>query len=73
MISRPKTKCLALFAKGGLFLGPTHAIQVGSPLENILALYRTAGSLMQTLDDSIRALGHADEPETGKVNLSKLF
>jgi uroporphyrinogen decarboxylase len=64
---------LNLFPKGGLFLGPTHAIQVGSPLENILALYRTAGSLMETADDSIRALGHAEEPETGKVNLSKLF
>ncbi len=36
---------LELFADGGLFLGPTHAIQVGSPLENILTLYKTAGSL----------------------------
>ena len=73
MISRPKTKCLALFPKGGLFLGPTHAIQVGSPLENILSLYRTAGSLMETIDDSIRALGQTEAPETCKVNLSKLF
>ncbi|MEI7901091.1 MAG: uroporphyrinogen decarboxylase family protein [bacterium] len=64
---------LELFPEGGLFLGPTHAIQVGSPLENILALYRTAGSLMETVDDSIRALGQAEEPDTGKVNLSKLF
>lgn len=64
---------LALFPKGGLFLGPTHAIQVGSPLENILTLYRTAGSLVETVDDSIRALGHSEQPETGKVNLSKLF
>jgi uroporphyrinogen decarboxylase len=72
-VEREVKRRLALFPKGGLFLGPTHAIQVGSPLENILALYRTAGSLMETVNDSIRALGQADEPETGKVNLSKLF
>lgn len=64
---------LKLFSRGGLFLGPTHAIQVGSPLENILALYRTAGSLAENVDDGIRALSSAQEPETGKVNLSKLF
>ena len=64
---------LNLFPKGGLFLGPTHAIQVGSPLENILALYRTAGSLMETVDENIRALGHSADSETGKVNMSKLF
>ena len=29
---------LKLFPKGGLFLGPTHAVQVGSPLENNLAM-----------------------------------
>jgi uroporphyrinogen decarboxylase len=34
-----------LFAQGGLILGPTHAIQVGTPLENILEMYRAAGSL----------------------------
>ena len=34
-----------LFADGGLILGPTHAIQIFTPLENILAMYRTAGSL----------------------------
>lgn len=39
----------------------------------ILALYRTAGSLMETVDDSIHALGQTEEPETAKVNLSKLF
>jgi uroporphyrinogen decarboxylase len=38
---------LALFADGGLFLGPTHAIQVGTPLENSLAMYRAAGSLTE--------------------------
>jgi uroporphyrinogen decarboxylase len=35
----------ALFHDGGLVLGPTHAIQVGTPLANILALYEAAGSL----------------------------
>jgi uroporphyrinogen decarboxylase len=32
-------------ADGGLFLGPSHAIQVDTPLENILAMYWSAGSL----------------------------
>jgi uroporphyrinogen decarboxylase len=34
-----------LFADGGLILGPTHLIQADTPLENIFAMYRTAGSL----------------------------
>ena len=42
-----------MFPDGGLFLGPSHAIQVGSPLENILAMYREAGSLAEKVDDSI--------------------
>lgn len=36
---------LALFNKGGLILGPSHQIQAGTPLENILIMYETAGSL----------------------------
>jgi uroporphyrinogen decarboxylase len=63
---------LQLFPKGGLFLGPTHAIQVGSPLANILALYRTAGSLRASVDAEVRAAGNAAPAET-KVNMSKLF
>lgn len=39
-----------LFRDGGLILGPTHAIQVGTPLENVLAMYRCAGSLDRDLD-----------------------
>lgn len=35
-----------LFREGGLVLGPTHQIQVGTPLENILAMYRCAGSMV---------------------------
>jgi len=34
-----------LFPDGGLILGPSHAIGLDVPLENILAMYRTAGSL----------------------------
>ena len=62
---------LALFPQGGLFLGPTHAIQVGSPLENILMLYQTAGSLAKDVDESI--LGVAESAEPDKINMSKLF
>jgi len=63
---------LALFPKGGLFLGPTHAIQVGSPLENVLALYRAAGSLKEKIDESL-LVGTAVADEPGGVNMSKLF
>jgi uroporphyrinogen decarboxylase len=38
---------IELFHDGGLILGPTHAIQVFTPIENILAMYRTAGSLQE--------------------------
>jgi uroporphyrinogen decarboxylase len=41
-----------LFPDGGLILGPTHAIQPDTPFENILALYRAAGSIVgYTSDD----------------------
>ena len=52
-VDREVRRRLDLFPTGGLFLGPTHAIQVGSPLENILALYETAGSLAENVDESI--------------------
>jgi uroporphyrinogen decarboxylase len=35
-----------LFKDGGLILGPSHLIQPGTPLENILAMYRSVGSLV---------------------------
>jgi uroporphyrinogen decarboxylase len=60
-----------LFPEGGLFLGPTHAIQVGTPLENILALYRTAGSLMEYIPDEILAIRDGNSGD--KINMSKLF
>ena len=63
---------LELFPDGGLFLGPTHAIQARSPIENILAMYRTAGSLKEEIDDSILSIADS-ESETNKINLSKLF
>lgn len=47
---------VGLFPRGGLFLGPTHAIQVGTPLENILALYRTAGSLSESVDGPVSSV-----------------
>jgi len=30
-----------LFMEGGMFIGPTHNIQVGTPIDNILAMYET--------------------------------
>jgi len=38
-----------LFPDGGLIIGPSHNIQVDTPLENILALYDAAGSLERIL------------------------
>jgi uroporphyrinogen decarboxylase len=35
-----------LFADGGLIIGPSHNIQIDTPLENILTIYRAAGSLI---------------------------
>ena len=71
-VQREVRRRLDLFPQGGLFLGPTHAIQVGSPLENILALYRTAGSLAEKIDDTILSLG-TDNDESDRINLAKLF
>jgi len=36
-----------LFSKGGMIIAATHDIQVGTPIENILAMYRTIGSLSE--------------------------
>jgi uroporphyrinogen decarboxylase len=60
-----------LFSVGGLFLGPSHAIQAGSPLENIIALYKTAGSLIEDIDDII--LSVREGKKAGEINMSKLF
>lgn len=71
-VIRETERRLALFRKGGLFLGPTHAIQVGTPLENILAMYRTAGSLSETITEDILAAG-GDDIMADQINRSKLF
>jgi uroporphyrinogen decarboxylase len=70
-VEREVRRRLDLFPLGGLFLGPTHAIQAGSPLENILRLYETAGSLAKEVDESI--LGVTEDAESDKINMSKLF
>mgnify|MGYP006285785241 FL=1 len=44
-VEREVKRRMAHFKRGGLILGPSHQIQAGTPLENVLALYRTAGSL----------------------------
>ncbi len=62
---------IELFPKGGLFLGPTHAIQVGTPVANILAMYRRAGSLAPKIDDAILNVGV--EESANNFDLFKLF
>jgi uroporphyrinogen decarboxylase len=59
-----------LFKKGGLFLGPSHAIQVGTPLENIINMYKTAGSLAE-VDEKILAI--ETQKNSDEVNMSRLF
>jgi uroporphyrinogen decarboxylase len=36
---------LRLFEKGGLILGPSHDIQVHTPVDNVIAMYQAAGAL----------------------------
>jgi uroporphyrinogen decarboxylase len=60
-----------LFSAGGLILGPSHAIQVGTPIENIIALYKTAGSLIEEIDESILTI--EEGKDAGEINMSKLF
>ena len=71
-VEREVHRRLELFPKGGLFLGPTHAVQAGSPLENTLAMYRTAGSLTEEIDESILSI-EADEGAVDEIDMSKLF
>jgi len=71
-VEREINRRLKLFPDGGLFLGPTHAIQVGSPLENILAMYKTAGSLCEEIDQSILDI-KSDGSSVDEINMSKLF
>lgn len=70
-VEREVKRRLELFSEGGLFIGPSHAIQVGSPMENIIALYRTAGSLTEKIDESILSIQEDSSPD--EINMSKLF
>lgn len=70
-VVREVRRRLDLFPGGGLFLGPTHAIQVGTPLENILAMYATAGSLATEMDEKILRAGNG--PQTAAFDRFKLF
>jgi len=71
-VEREVQRRLALFPQGGLFLGPTHAIQVGTPIENIVALYRAAGSLCEKVDDAILSIHGADDA-VNRIDMSKLY
>ncbi len=71
-VQREVHRRLGLFPEGGLFLGPTHAVQAGSPLESTLAMYRAAGSLAEEIDESILSV-EADEGTVDEVDMSKLF
>jgi uroporphyrinogen-III decarboxylase len=71
-VEREVHRRLRLFPKGGLILGPTHAIQVGTPLENAVAMYRAAGSLADKIDEAILSI-RGDESAVDKIDLSKLY
>jgi uroporphyrinogen decarboxylase len=71
-VEREVRRRLDLFPKGGLILGPTHAVQVGTPLENILAMYRAAGSLSEKIDDTILSI-RGDDDAVDKIDMSKLY
>ena len=63
---------LDLFPDGGLILGPTHAVQVGTPMANTLAMYRAAGSLREKIDESILQI-KGDEEAVDDIDMSKLY
>jgi uroporphyrinogen decarboxylase len=45
IVRKEVEKRLELFADGGLILGPSHDIQVHTPVENVIAMYKAAGYL----------------------------
>jgi hypothetical protein len=55
-----------------VLLGLSHASHVGSPLENILAIYEEAGSLMRDIDPPVLSIG-GNTDDVNKINLAKLF
>ena len=44
---------------------------MGTPIENIIALYKAAGSLTEDIDESI--LSVKEGKDVGEINMSKLF
>lgn len=58
-VEREVIRRLEHFSVGGLILGPSHKIQPNSPIENILTMYRTAGSLLENVPRSIYELSEA--------------
>lgn len=69
-VEREVQRRLDLFPSGGLILGPSHAIQPLSPIENVITLYRTAGSLMERIPSWVYEI---QGPEESAINMSKLF
>ena len=69
-VEREARLCLDLFPKGGLILGPSHAIQALSPVENVVAIYRSAGSLMEKIPSWVMEI---KGPEEAAISMSKLF
>jgi len=45
IVTQEVEKRLRLFPDGGLILGPSHDIQVHTPVENVIAMYQAAGYL----------------------------
>lgn len=69
-VEREVRRRLELFPSGGLILGPSHAIQPLSPVENVLALYRSAGSIMESVPSWVLDI---EGPEDTGISMSKLF
>jgi uroporphyrinogen decarboxylase len=69
-VEREVARRLELFPRGGLILGPSHAIQAKSPVENVVAMYRMAGSLMDSVPAWVLDI---EGPEAATMSMSKLF
>ena len=69
-VEREVRRPLDLFPRGGLILGPSHAIQAKSPIGNTVALYRSAGSLMENIPGWVYDIEGVTRTE---INMSKLF
>jgi uroporphyrinogen-III decarboxylase len=69
-VEREVQRRLEAFPLGGLILGPSHAIQVKSPIANILAMYRRAGSLLEPIPEWVYDVSGAEDDG---IDLSKLY